>query len=557
VPVPEDTHGSAAESGTPCIRDSRGSIGGDEPTAIRARARARARARRGRRGWAALFLGLDVLLIALGGCSDGEKDGGTQPPRAATPRRDAEALPDAEVDAALIACRLNSDCPPGFYCKDAVCSFDCRVDRDCPRGWVCESGECTEPMPDPPCVDDRACGAPTMVCDDGACVPGCGGAGCPGGQACDAATGRCGDAPGECNESGCGADEVCDASGVCLPVERCDPGSCGLRERCDQATGECVPRCEAGDCAAGQRCDAASGMCVPDDRPPPDCTTLGCPAGQRCDAPTGDCVPDGPADGDFASQCVEGRDCTSDICLGLANGGGVCSKLCCDEAECPLGSGCIYFNGVRVCVPGEVVGFDFDLREGQACGGVGECQSDLCDDRCLGTCCTTADCGGRVCRWAPTLLGERPRALCDVPLGFGQTGAPCGEDPLLIQFDCLSNVCVANPDFGQPGQAPGVCADLCCTHADCPAGTGCGQVIGPPEGNGTGNVVTACVPLPRGQTPDGDACASDEACQSGHCVEAVCRQPCCTDNHCPQPLRCLPRDGEQGIQIRVCAEPVR
>ena len=495
---------------------------------------------------------LACLALGVSGCVDSSGGSGDMNPRVGKPRRDAEALKDAEIDAEVIACRLNSDCPPGFYCREAICAFDCRVDRDCPRGWVCESGLCTEPMVPPPCVADQACGPPAMVCEGGACVPGCGSGGCGVDEICEATSGRCGARPFDCAEAGCPVGDRCDPSGACVPEDRCVSGGCSVREHCDEASGRCVDNCTADGCGAGQRCDLASGLCVAED--PPDCRRDGCAQGQVCDAGTGACEIAPPVN-EIGSECDVAADCQSDICLGLTNGGGICSKLCCDEAECPRGDGCLYFQGVRLCVPGALLGFDFDLREGQACGGVGECQSDLCDDRCLGTCCTDADCGGRVCRWAPTFLGERPRALCDIPLGFGGTGAPCGEDPLLIQFDCLSNVCVANPEFGEPGQAPGVCGELCCTHRDCPGGFGCGLVVGPPEGNGIGNVVSACVPLLRGETPNGQNCASGEACESGHCVEAVCREPCCRDLDCPAAERCLPRSTDEGVQMRLCTAP--
>ena len=42
---------------------------------------------------------------------------------------------------------------------------------------------------------------------------------------------------------------------------------------------------------------------------------------------------------DYASMAVEGQNHT------------VCAEVCCSEFDCPLGFGCRYTNGVRVCLP--------------------------------------------------------------------------------------------------------------------------------------------------------------------------------------------------------------
>ncbi|MEZ4473925.1 MAG: hypothetical protein R3F60_24680 [bacterium] len=71
-----------------------------------------------------------LALLALLACDDASD------PAVSPPGRDAG---EATV------CRLNSDCPPGLYCKERECAFDCRVSRDCADGEICESGECVRP----------------------------------------------------------------------------------------------------------------------------------------------------------------------------------------------------------------------------------------------------------------------------------------------------------------------------------------------------------------------------------------------------------------------------
>ncbi|MCA9541136.1 MAG: hypothetical protein KC620_19685, partial [Myxococcales bacterium] len=217
---------------------------------------------------------------------------------------------------------------------------------------------------------------------------------------------------------------------------------------------------------------------------------------------------------------------------------------CCAETDCPVGFGCLYNRGVRLCLPSRIFppGFTFDASVGQPCRGTA-CRSGLCDgqrDRCLGTCCVDDDCGaGGLCQWL--LAGGTQRLACDpLPFGFGRTGDPCGNE-----FDCQSRVCVW----------PGQCADLCCTHADCPGATGCGQVAAFDLNGNISGKVTACTPLPRGETVDGEVCIGDEDCQSGWCIGNVCVEPCCADADCIPPQRCLPRVTPDRVLARVCVEP--
>lgn len=337
-----------------------------------------------------------------------------------------------------------------------------------------------------------------------------------------------------------------DGGRECRLNSDCPPGQyCG-------DTGVCTFDCrENRDCDAGERClngRCEAGAIVPDQGVPPppvDCRDTGCAGDQVCNQQTGRCeAPVGPADGSLGSDCMADADCNSGLCQGLAIAGEpryFCSILCCSEAECPLGFGCGSGGGPRFCIPSRVFpggAYTFDAVAGQSCGrGGGACQSMLCDtgdDRCLPTCCTNRDCGGRTCIWQPA--GNGQSQVCDFNLlGFGRTGEPCGSE-----FDCESMVCI----FGPQGQ---VCADMCCSNADCPNGTACQQVINP-----VGDYIMACGPSTRGAALQQEGCASDSGCQSGLCIRGQCEDTCCEDAHCLAGQHCTLTDNGEGGAIRVC-----
>ncbi len=363
------------------------------------------------------------------------------------------------------------------------------------------------------------------------------------------------------------AGKPCRLNSDCDPGLFCKDRRCSLDCRIDRdcprgltcGSGECLPPLDMGlvdeDAAlvdgAKPPDPDAEGPPDPDVFVPPDPDSEVPPDPDAEVPPDPDAGPVGPFP--LGSACERAAECESDICIDVTVNRvqhAICASLCCSEHDCPVGFGCLYLAGARFCMPARIYppGFDFTASVGQPCGAGGNaCRSGLCDvrrDQCLGACCTDQDCLGGVCRWQ--LAGQSNRAICDrVPIAFGRTGDGCFNE-----LDCTSGVCVANPQ-AMPGGVPGVCADFCCVHADCPGATGCGQVIGP-----AGNVISACVPMPRGATPVGGACGVDEGCQTGLCVEAVCSEPCCADVHCPvDGERCLPRFNNEGTIIRVCAQP--
>ncbi|MCB9526351.1 MAG: hypothetical protein H6702_23650 [Myxococcales bacterium] len=510
------------------------------------------------RSLAPLALLWPLLFMA---CDDSAGSGGT------TPRDMGE----------VGVCRFNSDCPPGYYCKERRCDLDCRTSRDCPPGQSCESGECLGAQPDrgappdmasPQCRADADCAPPSTVCESGACVPGCATTGCGAGQTCGADTGRC--AAFDCRRDGCPDGQACDRdTGACVSAPPCDP-PCAEDEYCDLDLRRCVLRqtCADTGCPDGWYCDGQTGMCLEPDcnrdgclgqrvcneqsgqceDPPFDCRNGDpCGAGERCDEQTGRCL--GRAA--LGERCDRAFHCASDMCVGSPQNPNLafCTQLCCSENDCPAGFGCLYGAGVRYCVPAALVPTsNFSASAGQDCSRVNDCRTGICGprDRCMGSCCTDADCLGAVCELLPTGDGSA-RGVCDI--GNIGLGGPAGS-PCFSELDCLNRLCVPIP--GGNGGAPGYCAPSCCTHADCGGGLLCGQVLVGQRGD---YIHTACVPLEAGPRADGAGCLSDSDCQSGHCVEDFCRQPCCYDQHCANGLRCLPRANGEGSLVRACVPP--
>ncbi len=346
------------------------------------------------------------------------------------------------------------------------------------------------------------------------------------------------------------AESECRLNSDCPPGQYCGEHRCQFdcREDRDCVVGErCVSgRCNSAHCrdlgcAAGQRCVDETGLCA---AAAVDCRDTGCPAGASCNPLTLQCeVGPAPSEGRLGDACAVDADCLSAFCDGVAIAGEphrFCSILCCSEGECPIGFGCLSGGGPRSCVPSAIFppGYTFDAAAGQSCGrGGGACQSGLCDvgrDRCERTCCTDDECGGLVCLWQGA--GDGQRQMCGIPLGFGRTGEACGSE-----FDCQNQVCVVGPG------GRGLCGDMCCSNAQCPAGYACQQVAG------AGRVyISACAPSTFGAGGLGDGCEGGGACQSGLCVEGGCATPCCEDESCPAGHRCDLADNGEGGNIRVC-----
>lgn len=500
------------------------------------------------------------MTVVSMGCDDDSTTSG------ATDAGDRQLLVDADspgrTDATGSRCRLNSDCLPQLFCSDAGrCTFQCREDRDC-LSERCVSGQCRPPVDQDDaatinenteperCTGDDDCQRESDVCLNGICADNCRIAGCRPGEICQLETGRCADSNTDaCDTNGCASGQYCDsATGACRSLpDDCSEQDCPRGYGCRRSDGLCVsvpPDCRVSSCPNGFECNPQSSQC----RPNFDCRFDGCQGRAACDQNTGQCL-DVPGDGALGALCDRSADCQSGLCLDVTvetESHVVCAKPCCSEFDCPPGFGCRDTMGIQVCLPSRIypAGYSFDAVRGQACGpGARACQSGLCNlgrDQCLGLCCTSADCGGQACVFRQ--VGQQARAICDaVPIGFGRTGQGCASE-----LDCLSGVCVPVPIGGAPGQ----CADLCCTAAECAGNTTCGQVVGL-----GGTIISACVPIAPGLTADGINCLDDSECQSGQCVERVCRGPCCRTPDCVQGHACLPRPNDEGSLVRVCIPP--
>ncbi|MEZ4427358.1 MAG: VWA domain-containing protein [Nannocystaceae bacterium] len=151
-----------------------------------------------------------------------------------------------EPDPTVSGCQDDEDCPENFECVIQMGNFfgncepigDCVDDSDCDPGEVCDLDADPPQCVVPPCTDDSDCGA-DEVCEDGICVPApcMSDDDCPGDLVCN--DGECG--PGVCPDVPCPEGEVC-MDGVCvIPPGMCtDDSDCGAGEICD-ATGQCVP----------------------------------------------------------------------------------------------------------------------------------------------------------------------------------------------------------------------------------------------------------------------------------------------------------------------------
>jgi len=336
-----------------------------------------------------------VVAVLLGGaaCGPSIAPGKAEPgsvgapctgPESCTAVTDAECLRiSAEGYCATDCAGLGQfTCPSGsvceelgdqaIYCVDGCCTnSDCRDDFRCARRPELDIY-----------VDLGLCAQP------GVCLASCTtDAGCEVGNRCDKASGEC--VPKKGVDAGvgssCSDNEDCN-SGTCLTsfpggyctspcgtqFQGCEPGS-----ECyaiGDGSASCLLLCQTGDeCRAGYRCqEVASG-----DSGKilgycvPRCETSGCPDGQSCEA-SGACIEGSAGPGPIGAFCAGDNDCESGQC-DTAAPNGYCTSSCgaCDGA-C-VGGAC------RASCDAEA-----DCRFGYLC----------IDSACVPACRNDADCGG-------------------------------------------------------------------------------------------------------------------------------------------------------------------
>jgi hypothetical protein len=310
--------------------------------------------------------------------------------------------------------------------------------------------------------------------------------------ACDGATGQCvlsplpdgtptpgfAQVPGDCRQHVCigGVDsnEIDDAD---LPktATDCDEEVCtsGVPSNPSRASG--TPCSTFGGSQPGF-CDASGAcrQCSSD----ADCggTTSDC---QRpaCDLGTFTCTATHTAadTATTASPPQSAGDCTKIVCDG--NGG---TKTTADATD-PANDG----NPCTTDACGASGTTHTPVADGAACGANGAltCTGGVC----VG-CATSSDCGPASCAGNVAVFAQTCSA------GSCASASPATQD-------CTPYLC-----------AGGACPTTCDTDADCTGGAYCTGTAG------------SCV----AKKALGQACTGDKACQSGHCVDAVCCSSACT-----------------------------
>lgn len=427
-------------------------------------------------------------------------------------------------------CTANSQC--SGTCQDGVggdrcCAVTCGTCQDCGSG-----GTCVDVGHD---VDDTGCSGANTCNGSGSCrlqdgeVCGSGGVCasgfCPDGRCCGTACNgtceSCGNGSGSCNaianrtdpdnecfhtcngSRACG--NTCSVDGNCAPGFFCDSGTCtsqaGGGEPC-QATNECSSGLT---CTDNVCCDQACGG-----------TCESCLNSANGGLGDGVCGPSAQFT-DPASECFPGS-CTGNTAA--------CGTACTQDSNCDSGAWC---NGTT-CTG--------KFSNATACSEGRQCQSGQCVD---GVCCNAA-CTGQC-------------EACDNPGNAGSctptAGVPHGARPQCAGDGSACNgTCdgVTRTSCALPGGATqcrqascsagqGVLQTFCVGNGSCPAETV--QTCAPYQCGGTGCLTSctldgqcqlgfrcdagSCVPA----RPNGEACASNQECGSGYCVDGFCCNSAC------------------------------
>ncbi len=139
-----------------------------------------------------------------------------------------------------------------------------------------------------------------------------------------------------------------------------------------------------------------------------------------------------------------------------------------------------------------------------------------------------------------TTGGETPDAASDSP-GADAEMPDAGGDA--AQEDGVSTV-DASPDAGVPDAQPdhglvGSCGDI--GAADCFGNNECASADRCENVGDEANPVPCCVPGVRGTGTAGDACVSENDCDSGVCVAgngaSLCSKTCATADDCPATMK--------------------
>ncbi|MFL5320762.1 MAG: Dickkopf N-terminal cysteine-rich domain-containing protein [Myxococcaceae bacterium] len=432
----------------------------------------------------------------------------------------------------------------------ATCPTTCSATAPCLAGYYCAAGVCTQKK-----TVGSACGSPSECgsgfCDDSVCC-----AESCGPQSSCAACNLPG-LVGSCSPLQWGFDgqPVCAGNYACRADGTCASGACSDDRDCKSASAFCagaagcqLKKANGGACQRAREC--ASGQCVDGV-----CCNLPCAgACAACNLPgtVGSCT-NVPPSQDVDAECVGGLAC---------NGNGGCfTAPCSANNQCEAG----YVCQGGACVAGK--------PRGASCSGPNECGPALtCDD---GTCCNSlcgvcksCDLGGQAGTCVNTPANTDPRSECAGGLtcnGLGACRTSCANSSECESgYACISGACQQLKGYGQSCTAASDCASGFCANGFCcdgacsggcqacnfpgkqgsclpfPPGSNPGSVCGPNACNGAGGCGSSCSVDAQCSTTafcntntcatkftDGTACAADNQCANGHCVDGVCCDTAC------------------------------
>jgi len=296
-------------------------------------------------------------------------------------------------------CRLDTECPPGYYCESGRCgaTWYCDWDGSCPDGYVCDDRDTCIPEQPVPCDDNEDC-------VDGFCeIPDGADSGiCERTWACDA-------------ETMCPPGYLCDDRGVCIPDEGpCPTGECGCVD-----DGEC----EGEQLCIASRCTDPATICIYDFECAGVCLnnechatcTDTCPVGQGCD------------EGICADLTVGLDDCVYDEDCGDAHAciNATCHATCEAATECGEGETC----AANVC-RADVSPLERECSETNTCTEGMSCVRGVCRMPCVApiNCADEGDmteCSEGFCRFLSEIEPTCVRAT------------DCGDDGFCLDGKCL------------------------------------------------------------------------------------------------------------------------
>jgi len=369
-----------------------------------------------------------------------------------------------------------------------------------------------------------------------------------------------------------------DENGVCaLYPKTCtgctSDGDCLLGERCDTATGICSPKACAsnGDCPTGTWC--GGGTCQP-----------GCRSDAECGGSEicrdGACTPDLNAPCSICRSCNRDSECGGGeaMCLNLGQGG-VCTRFCAAQSECPGDSRCEFFDDgsggvIGLCIAptanaNSLCPSDYTCQPlGDGCPGLGG--ACITNGSCKGGACARGD-QGRFCSCtcaADEDCGDGAKCLPNAT--FGNVCVPehmidpCDLVECAEGLVCAAGVCVDPCEGVACGEAErceaGACVSVCGT---CPAGTACdpataqcvekdpceGMICPAGERCTVAGGGASCVP--EADPCAGVVCGAGERCEGGACVPdeggLACGETRCGAGERCHEGRCVARTSCEGI----------